>query len=77
MQVCLCGGDIRHVTGLPIRSVGDILNCQTVSGPEYCDMSTVHSGAGRCVAFIDSVFILDIPVGHVSIWPNRPLEQQL
>jgi len=39
-------------------------------------MSTAISGAGRRIAFID-VFVLDIPVGHVSVWPNRPLEQQL
>jgi len=28
---------------------------------------------GRRVAFIDNVFTPDTPVGHVSIWPNRPL----
>jgi len=77
VQDSLCGGDIRHVTGLPNRSVGDILNCQTVRGPEYCNVSTGHSGVGRRVAFIDNVFIFDIPVGHISIWPNRPLEQQI
>lgn len=26
VQVCFCGGDIRHFTGLPNRSVGEILN---------------------------------------------------
>jgi hypothetical protein len=35
-------------------------------------MSRAHSGAGRRIAFIDNVFLPDIPVGQFSISSNSP-----